>query len=122
MGNYLDCSKLEIHTSSAVLADAMKRNHESVLQLIKRNLLELGEFGEIIVKKENKIGRPKKVYYFNEEQGFFLILLMRSDHAEVIKLKKDITREYFRMKKNLCTTLTMLNNEQWEEMSERMEK
>jgi len=101
-------------TTSIILAEGAEIEHRSVIRLIQTHLNDLKDLGESgfeihILKGKN---RPISYYELSEIQATFLITLMKNSKM-VISFKKALTKEFFRMQKELARIASNQTNEQW---------
>lgn len=93
----------ELRVQSDTVARGMGQQHKSVLQLVKDNASDLGDFGFVVFKTlySGKRGRPSEHALLNEQQAAYLISLMRNS-AEVKAFKKALIQEFYRMRDALA--------------------
>ncbi|MGI6227001.1 MAG: Rha family transcriptional regulator [Peptococcales bacterium] len=93
-------------TTSKVIADHGKVQHETVARLISTYEKDLKEFGVLrfeIGKPQNpKGGRPEKIYQLNEQQSTLLITYMQNT-LPVRKFKKALVKQFYLMQKELIS-------------------
>ncbi len=95
----------EPYTTDKIIAECSGNEIGSVRRLIrnhKKDFEEYGVFGFEIRKphKGSKGGRPQKIYHFNEQQATLLITYL-DNTPQVNQFKKNLVREFYRMKKEL---------------------
>lgn len=103
-------------TTSNVIANGVKKEHKTVINLITKYKKEISHFGILNTDiKKNKKGHPTEFYYLNEEQTTLLITLMRNDPKNniIINFKIDIIDEFFRMRKILLNLSMQKVNQEW---------
>lgn len=87
--------------SSVVIAQGMKASHKSVIQLIRKHLEVLGQFGGVAFEMRpfaTKGGQQvREEAFLNEQQAALLISMMRNT-ADVLAFKASLIREFFRMR------------------------
>lgn len=94
-----------ILTTTKIISEETEVKHQNILQLFRRHEESIKHFGVIMFEtwkpeKGSKGGRPETLYYLNEEQLTFFIMLM-SNNKKVIEFKININKEFFRMKEEL---------------------
>ena len=89
-------------TTSDVIAEYAKVSYRSVQRLIETYSQDLKEFGimrfEIVLS--GKAGRPKNVYYLNEQQASLLIAYLKNTEP-VRAFKKELIRQFYIMREEL---------------------
>jgi len=87
--------------SSLVIARGMKAKHRSVIQLVRRHIDTLGEFGRVQFEMRpfSTAGgqQTREVAMLNEQQAALLISMMRNTD-EVVAFKVRLIREFYRMR------------------------
>lgn len=91
-------------TGSDVIAEQVENQHKNVLELIRRNLGDLEEFGRVAFetrKLENvDFSRPTRVALLNEQQATLLMTYLRN--SEIVRaFKKRLVKEFYRMRQEL---------------------
>jgi phage regulator Rha-like protein len=102
-------------TTSLIISEGVKKDHHSVLLLIRNHKESLKEFGTLEFQIQKTKGRPLEFAYLNEQQTTFLITLMRNNEI-VIGFKKKLVKEFYKMKKVLSEISTRQTNEEWREL------
>lgn len=103
---YLDSDDLTEtpFTTSNVIAENGCVQHETVVRLIVKHESDLQEFGrlrfEIGTLNTNGGAQGTKSYHLNEQQATLLITFMKNT-APVIRFKKALVREFYRMQEEL---------------------
>ncbi len=94
----------ECFIDSEGLACLSNLETRAVNQLIKRKKAHLEEFGSlslsVINQGEAKGGRPKHIYYLNEQQATLLTTFMQNSDI-VMEFKKKLVREFFKMREHI---------------------
>jgi phage regulator Rha-like protein len=94
----------EPFTTSKVIAEHGKVQHETVVRLIATYDNDLKEFGilrfDIGKPTSPKGGRPEKTYQLNEQQATLLITYMQNT-LPVRKFKKALVKQFYLMQKKL---------------------
>lgn len=94
----------EPYTTDKIIAECSNNQSKVVKNLIRNHKNDLEEFG--ILHFENaKLpgrGRPQKTYHLNEQQATLLITYL-DNTPQVNQFKKNLVREFYRMKKELTT-------------------
>lgn len=92
----------EPYTTDKIIAECSNNQSKVVKNLIRNHKNDLEEFG--ILHFENaKLpgrGRPQKTYHLNEQQATLLITYL-DNTPQVNQFKKNLVREFYRMKKEL---------------------
>lgn len=92
----------EPYTTDKIIAECSGNDLESVRRLArthKQDFEEFGFFGFEIRKLKGR-GRPEKIYRFNEQQATLLITYL-DNTPQVNQFKKNLVREFYRMKQEL---------------------
>ena len=91
-------------TTSKIIAENGKVNHDTVQRLIRNYKSDLEEFGVLVfeIRKPGnaKGGRPGKNYKLNEQQATLLITYMQNT-LPVRKFKKALVRQFYLMQQEL---------------------
>lgn len=95
----------EPYTTDKIIAECSGNNLHSVKVIIYNHKEDLEEFGVLSFEmtkplKGSKGGRPKKTYHLNEQQATLLITYL-DNTPEVNQFKKNLVREFYRMRKEL---------------------
>lgn len=95
----------EPYTTDKIIAECSNNNLHSVKVIIYNHKEDLEEFGVLSFEmtkplKGSKGGRPKKTYHLNEQQATLLITYL-DNTPEVNQFKKNLVREFYRMRKEL---------------------
>lgn len=117
-------------TTSLIIADGTGNQHESIMRLINEHKERFERWGKIYfsdLKSTNKFinnpdnnnyslsrdgrGRPTKVAYLNEQQGTFLITLLRNNEV-VLDFKSELVDRFYKMRELLLNR----QNVQWQEI------
>lgn len=94
----VEIKKLDLVTTSATIADGVKRHHDTIIKLIDRNKDDLEEFGKVGFEIRAGYNNAKvRVAILNEEQTTLLITYMRNNDV-VRAFKKRLVAEFFRMR------------------------
>jgi len=99
-------------TTSEIVAEGTKRSHKSVIQLIRNHKKDLDEFGVVPFEMRKSKGRPLGYAVLNEPQVYFLLTLMRNTDVTV-KFKKNLIKEFMRMKTVLLDLHKQRNTIEW---------
>jgi len=88
--------------STEVIAKGMKVQHKNILELIRRYIDAMAEFGPIEFKTRlantpQGGGRQTAFAMLNERQAMLLISMMRNNE-KVVAFKISLTREFYRMR------------------------
>jgi len=104
MSDIVKVKNNECFIDSEGLAYLSELEPRAVNQLIKRKFKHLKEFGSLSLSVINheggKGGRPKHVYYLNEQQATLLTTFMQNSKT-VTEFKKKLVREFFIMRSAL---------------------
>lgn len=94
----VEINKLDLVTTSAAIADGVKREHDTIIKLIDRNKDDLEEFGKVGFEIRAGYNNAKvRVAMLNEQQTTLLITYMRNNDV-VRSFKKRLVAEFFRMR------------------------
>ena len=95
-----DCTETPFTTSN-VIAENGRVTHHAIQVLIAKQEIHLREFGKVSFEmRPLESGQSEKVYHLNEPQATLLITFMKNT-APVIKFKKALVREFYRMQAEL---------------------
>lgn len=83
-------------TTSLAIADGVDKSHKTVIQLIRDNTADLGEFGTLAFEMRKSGGRPTEVAILNEQQATLLMTYMRNN-AIVKEFKKRLVKAFYEM-------------------------
>lgn len=97
--------KDEPYTTDKIIAECSKNQLHAIKVLIYNHKQDLEDFGVLSFEmtkpiKGSKGGRPQKTYHLNEQQSTLLITYL-DNTPEVNQFKKNLVREFYRMKKEL---------------------
>lgn len=110
-----------LRASSLVLANGMGQQHRSVLQLVRKHIDSLEQFGGVAFQMQpfdTKGGRQnREVAMLNEQQSTLLICLMKNS-VRVVDFKIGLVHEFYRMKEEL----NRRNNNLWDQMQSLIAK
>jgi phage regulator Rha-like protein len=96
-----DDIKEEPFTTSKVIAEHGKVNHDTVQKLIRTYTEDLQEFGKVGFEiRALESGQSEKIYQLNEEQATLLITYMKNT-LPVRKFKKALVKQFYIMQKEL---------------------
>lgn len=95
----------EPYTTDKIIAECSKNQLHAIKVLIYNHKQDLEDFGVLSFEmtkpiKGSKGGRPQKTYHLNEQQSTLLITYL-DNTPEVNQFKKNLVREFYRMKKEL---------------------
>lgn len=95
----------ELRTSSLVLSTGMEQQHRAVIQLTRRHIESLEQFGRVAFEMQSfrTSGgtQSREVAMLNEQQSTLLICLMRNS-PRVVQFKIGLVQEFYRMKAELA--------------------
>lgn len=105
MANLVFLSKENIPlTTSEIIAKALNKRHHDVIELIRKYISQLDNFGRVAFKTtpfETKGGvQRKEIAYLNEAQSTLLVTLMRNSE-KVVKFKLALVKAFFEMRQQL---------------------
>lgn len=110
----VEVKKNDTTTNSLIIAEGVGNEHRAVMQLIRKHENDLNEFGTLAFQMRKSGGRPTEFCYLNESQTLFLLTLMRNNKV-VTKFKKELVKEFIRMRKALIKVQANHQNEQWKQ-------
>lgn len=85
-------------TTSETLAEGVAISHKSVLQLLRKYVADLSEWGEVAFQMRlNPQGSPTEFAYLNEGQAMFLLTLMRNSPV-VVAFKKALVKAFLELR------------------------
>jgi phage regulator Rha-like protein len=105
-------------TTSRVLASGCLTEHNAVLKLTKKytdDLNDIGGTSSLEIQKFKTAGRPGEEVILNEAQATFLISLMKNSKP-VVAFKKNLTKEFFKMRSALANIVAQRKDPNWMEM------
>ena len=114
MNNLITIEKDELMTTSLVVSEGVGYEHRTVLKLIKEHEKDISEFGTLALGVRKSRGRPTEFFHINEAQVYFLMTLMQNNE-KVTKFKKELVKEFVRMRKALVNLHVMHQDEQWKQ-------
>ena len=114
MLNMIELKKELPETTSEIVAKGVNKTHKSVIWLIRKHKDDLESFGTLDVAHRKSAGRPLEFAYLNESQVYFLLTLMQNSEV-VTKFKKQLIKEFMRMRKVLINLQVTRNNEEWKQ-------
>lgn len=101
----VEIKKLDLVTCSAVIAEGVGREHDTIIKLVDRSKADLEEFGRVgfEIRTIQTKGGPQKqrVALLNEQQTTLLITYMRNNDV-VRAFKKRLVTEFFKMRSTLA--------------------
>lgn len=90
-------------TTSETIADGVDLPHKSVIQLIRKYVKDLQEWGEVAFQMRlNQQGSPTEVAWLNEGQSMFLLTLMRNSPV-VVAFKKALVKAFLELRDRLTS-------------------
>lgn len=92
----------ELYTTSEIIAECAEINRVSVRKLIDAHKNDLQEFGFLSFEmtKIDGRGRPRKVYFLNEQQATLLITYL-DNTPKVRQFKKSLVRAFFELRQEV---------------------
>lgn len=95
----------EPYTTDKIIAECSNNQLKVVKNLIRNHKKDFEDFGVLHFEnakplKGSKGGRPIKTYHLNEQQATLLITYLNNT-PEVNQFKKNLVREFYRMRKEL---------------------
>lgn len=87
-------------TTSMAIAEGVGNPHKTVIQLIRQNTEDLGEFGNLAFEMRNSKGAGRKTEYalLNEQQATLLMTYMRNNDV-VRAFKKRLVKAFYEMQR-----------------------
>jgi len=114
MNGLVVIEKEELLTNSLILAEGVGYEHRTVLKLIREHECDIKDFGIISLGvRKSRRGKPTEFYNLTESQVYFIMTLMQNSDA-VTKFKKELIKEFMRMRKALINVKVMHQNEEWQ--------
>lgn len=114
MNNLVTIEKQEPITTSEIISDGVKYQHRTVLKLIREHEKDIKEFGTLTLGVRKSKGRPTEFYNLNEGQTYFILTLMQNNE-NVTVFKKELVKEFIRMKKALMQVEINHQNKEWQQ-------
>jgi phage regulator Rha-like protein len=91
-------------TTTETLAEGVKLAHKTVIQLVRKYLADLSEWGEIAFQMRlNPQGKPTEYAWLNETQAVFLMTLMRNSPV-VVAFKKALVSAFMELRDRLAVS------------------
>lgn len=101
----------DVFTNSKVIADGTGNKHHSITAIIQKYEKDFEDFGKVRFEMEPlKSGQKEKVYILNEEQATLLMTYLRNNEI-VRKFKKNLVRQFYKMRKFLIEKQSQLWND-----------
>lgn len=114
MSNIVVIEKSDLFVSSLVISDNVEYEHASIMKTIRRHKDDLESFGTLRLSVRKSKGRPTNYFELNESQVYFLMTLLENN--ETVKMfKKELVKEFIRMRKALVQIQVNHQNEQWQQ-------
>lgn len=102
-------------TTSLIVAERTKTQHESIIRLINKHKARFERWGAIRfsdLKSGNPHGgRPIQFAYLNEQQATFLTTLLRNND-DVLDFKEELVKQFYEMREVLLNR----QNEEWQQL------
>jgi len=86
--------------------------HNAVMKLIKKYEIDFQDIRTFGFQIQKTGGRPTSFCYLDEEQATFLITLMKNSEV-VVKFKRLLTKEFFKMRNFLGSLASQRQNAEW---------
>lgn len=105
-------------TTSRIIAEGCLIEHNAALKLIRKytdDLNEVGTTSGFEIRKFKTAGRPGEEAILDEQQATFLISLMKNSRP-VVDFKKNLTKEFFKMRGALATIMANRRDPGWMEI------
>lgn len=88
-------------TTSEAIAQGVGMEHKTIIQLLRKYLADLSEWGEVAFQMRlNPQGSPTEYAWLNEGQSMFLMTLMRNNPV-VVAFKKALVNAFLEMRDRL---------------------
>jgi len=114
MNSLVQISKNDLVTTSLVVAESVDYEHRSILKLIKDHEKDFKDFGTLALGVRKTKGRPTKYFILTEPQTYYLLTLMQNKPM-VSKFKKELVKEFVRMRKALVNIHANHQNKEWQQ-------
>ena len=90
-------------TTSIAIADGTSVQHKNVLELVRRNIEDLQEFGTLafetrVNRKDGRGGQKAEIAILNEQQATLLLTYMRNNEV-VRRFKKTLVKAFYELAK-----------------------
>lgn len=118
MGDLIILENNQPVTTTLIVAEGMEVKHNAILKLVRKYEDEFQDIKTFRFRIQKSGGRPTTFCYLDEEQTAFLITLMRNSDI-VVTFKRKLTKEFFKLKKQLSEILLRQKNEAWLEKREQ---
>jgi phage regulator Rha-like protein len=100
-------------TTSEIIADKTGNKHQNVIALIKKHEI----VSTFKTEKVNSTGRPKKYALLTEESAT-LLCTMLSNTPQIIKFKKALVSEFFKMREHI----QKIDGKEWQQLRTKSKK
>ncbi len=111
----------EARAGTFLIAQGFKKEHRLVLELIKKYRSDFEDLARLNRRKsrpQKRKGPPVKEFLLTEEQTAFLGTLFRNN-SQVVKFKKKLVREFFKMRRALEGVRAQQKDPVWLETREK---
>lgn len=102
--------KDDAFTDSKIIAENAKVQHHAIQQLINKNKCDFEEFGRLQFTHLKCVnsgkGRPEKIYLLNEQQATLLLTYLKNTEP-VREFKKNLVRQFYKMREELKKRQTL---------------
>ena len=96
--------KDDVFTNSKIIAENAKVQHHTVTKILRNYKSDFEEFGKVrfmdIISIKPEGGRPEKLYLLNEQQATLLLTYLKNTEP-VREFKKNLVRQFYKMKEEL---------------------
>lgn len=104
MNKLVFIKKDEVFTNSKLIAENAEVQHHTVTKIIRNYKSDFEEFGKVrfidICSINSKGGRPEKLYLLNEQQATLLLTYLKNTEP-VREFKKNLVRQFYKMREEL---------------------
>ena len=126
MSNLVFCSKENIPlTSTDLIAEWLEYNHKNTIQLTRKYLSDLEQFGRVEFKilpfETNGGNQPREIAILNEPQATLLVCFMQNN-PKVRKFKVELVKAFYEMKQKLSAQNAIYTQAQLDEKLKEQEE
>lgn len=103
----------DLLASTLTISKGVELEHRAVISLVRKYTEDLNDFSLMTFEMSKATGgRPVEIAWLDEEQATFLITLMKNSKI-VVKFKKELTKEFYRMRRTLLDLSYNHKNAEW---------
>ena len=88
-------------TTSLAIAEGTENTHKSIIQLVRKYVDDLQEFGTLAFEMRKSGGLPTEIAYLNEPQATLLITFLRNSEI-VVRFKVALVKAFYELRDRLA--------------------